>query len=98
MTQERDPDQPQLARLADDSLPAAEREQLRLRVEGSPPLAETYAEQQRALTLLRAFDEPAPAQLRAAVLPAGRSQAGRGAPAARRRPALALRLVAGVAL
>jgi hypothetical protein len=65
-------DQPQLpeaelAALADGSLPADQRAQLRARIEASPELASALAEQERAVTMLRALDEPAPASLRARV-------------------------------
>jgi hypothetical protein len=57
----------ELAALADGSLPAERRAQLRARVEASPELAAALAEQERAVTMLRALDEPAPAALRARV-------------------------------
>jgi hypothetical protein len=54
----------ELARLADGSLPAARQSELRGKVDGSPELVGALAEQQRAVTLLRALDQPAPDSLR----------------------------------
>jgi hypothetical protein len=57
----------ELAALADGSLPADRRERLRARIDSSPELAAALGEQQRAVTMLRALDEPAPAALHARV-------------------------------
>ncbi len=54
----------ELAALADGSLPAERRAQLRARIEASPELAAALAEQERAVTMLHALDEAAPAALR----------------------------------
>jgi anti-sigma factor RsiW len=57
----------ELAALADGSLPAVKREQLRARVTASPELSAALAEQERAVAMMRGIDEPAPAALRARV-------------------------------
>jgi hypothetical protein len=67
MTDQPTPPEAELARLADGSLPADREAQLRAQVQGSPPLADALAEQERAVALLRMVDEPAPASLRARV-------------------------------
>jgi hypothetical protein len=67
MTDEPQLPEAELAALADGSLPSGEREQLRARTEGSPQLAQALAEQQRAVAMLRALDEPAPAALHARI-------------------------------
>lgn len=95
----------QLARLADGSLPAARARELRAQVEASPELAAALQEQQRAISLLRAFDAPAPQSLRAQI-----DELTGAAPLAARPPsrwgwrprgfarALALPLAVGLAL
>jgi hypothetical protein len=68
MTDNRsNPPEVELARLADGSLPADRQAELRAQVQKSPELAARLAEQERAVTLLRAFDEPAPAALHARI-------------------------------
>jgi hypothetical protein len=67
MTDESQLPEAELAALADGSLPADRRAQLRARVDASPELAAALSEQERAVTMLRALDEPAPASLRARV-------------------------------
>jgi len=67
MTDERNPGEADLARLADGSLPEARQAELRAQVSGSPELTAALAEQQRAVSMLRALDQPAPAALRARV-------------------------------
>jgi hypothetical protein len=74
----------ELARLADGSLPAPRQSELRAMVDGSPELAGALAEQQRAVTLLRALDEPAPDSLRARLDELTRPEPG-VRPALRRR-------------
>jgi hypothetical protein len=66
MTDEPHP-QAELARLADGSLPAPRLSELRADVDESPDLAAALAEQQRAVSLLRALDQPAPESLRGRV-------------------------------
>jgi anti-sigma factor RsiW len=82
MTDESQLPESELAALADGSLPADRRAQLRARIEASPALAAAVGEQERAVTMLRALDEPAPASLRARVRamtdePAARRGSGR---------------------
>lgn len=67
MTDQSQLPEAELAALADGSLPADQRAQLRARIEASPELASALTEQERAVTMLRALDEPAPAALRARV-------------------------------
>jgi hypothetical protein len=67
MTDETQLPEAELAALADDSLPAERRAQLRARIDASPELTAALREQQRAVTMLRALDEPAPAALHARV-------------------------------
>jgi anti-sigma factor RsiW len=67
MTDEPQLPEAELAALADGSLPSGQRERLRARIEGSPELAAALADQQRAVTMLRALDEPAPAALHARI-------------------------------
>ena len=59
--------EPELARLADGSLLAPREVELRAQVGASPRLAAALAEQKRAMSLLRAVDEAAPASLRARI-------------------------------
>jgi anti-sigma factor RsiW len=67
MTDQSQLPEAELAALADSSLPADRRAQLRARIEASPELAAALGEQERAVRMLRALDEPAPAALRARV-------------------------------
>jgi hypothetical protein len=67
MTDESQLPEAELAALADGSLPAQRRAQLRARIDASPELAAALGEQERAVTMLRALDEPAPAALHARV-------------------------------
>jgi hypothetical protein len=67
MTDQSQPPEAELAALADGSLPADRRARLRARIEASPELASALGEQERAVRLLRALDDPAPAALRARV-------------------------------
>ena len=67
MTDEPKPSEDELAMLADGSLPAPRQAQLRAQVQASPELTAALAEQQRAVTMLRALDQPAPAALRARI-------------------------------
>lgn len=67
MTDESQRLQAELAALADGSLPAERRAQLRARIDASPELAAALAEQERAVTMLRALNEPAPGALRVRV-------------------------------
>ena len=62
------PTETELARLADGSLPAAEREAVHARAQASPELAAALCEQERAVSLMRSVDEiAAPASLRASI-------------------------------
>ena len=83
-----------LAALADGSLPAARQAELRVRVQASPQLAAALAEQEQAVSLLRALDQPAPAALRARV----RELTGAVAPPAARRRHRLLFMPAATAL
>ncbi|HEX3977471.1 MAG TPA: hypothetical protein VHW96_14485 [Solirubrobacteraceae bacterium] len=67
MTDERKHPEGELTRLADGSLPADRQAGLLAQIRQSPELTAALAEQQRAVTILRALDEPAPAGLRARV-------------------------------
>jgi hypothetical protein len=67
MTDQSQLPEAELAALADGSLPADRRAPLRARIDASPELAAALGEQERAVTMLRALDEPAPAALRARV-------------------------------
>ncbi len=103
----------ELARLADGTLPADREAELSAAAERSPELAAALAQQRRAVSLLRAVDEPAPESLRArieALTEAGRPgpqssdrEPSSGAPGRRRatgrwRPRLALPVVAALAI
>jgi hypothetical protein len=57
----------ELARLADGSLPEDRRADVLAQIRQSPELTAAYAEQERAVTMLRTLEEPAPASLRARV-------------------------------
>ena len=74
----------ELTRLADGSLPADRQADLLAQIRQSPELTADLAEQKRAVTMLRALDEPAPAALRAQVDELTGATAGRGT--ARRAP------------
>jgi len=67
MTDQSQLPEAELAALADGSLPADQRARLRARIEASPELASALTVQERAVTMLRALDEPAPSTLRARV-------------------------------
>lgn len=90
MTDQSQPPETELAALADGSLPANRRAQLRARIEASPELASALGEQERAVRMLRALDEPAPAALRARVrdMTDGAARAERPQRAARWRRSL----------
>ena len=55
----------ELTRLADGTLPADRHADLLAQIQQSPELTAALAEQERAVTMLRSLDEPAPAALRA---------------------------------
>jgi len=84
MTDERKHPEAELTRLADGSLPADRQADLLAQIRQSPELTADLAEQKRAVTMLRALDEPAPATLRAHVDELTGATAGRGT--ARRAP------------
>jgi hypothetical protein len=98
------PGEAELTRLADGSLPEAEREALRAQVAGSPGLRARLSEQEHAVSLVKATGEiSAPPELRASVGElADASRGGRArllgadprAPAAPRRPPAARRRIA----
>jgi hypothetical protein len=67
MTDEQTQTEDELTRLADGTLPADRQAALLAQVRQSPELTAALAEQERAVTMLRALDEPAPAALRAHV-------------------------------
>jgi hypothetical protein len=67
MTDERNPPEAELARLADGSLPEPRRAELRAQIQASAQLTAALAQQERAVTMLRALDQSAPASLRASV-------------------------------
>ena len=67
MTDERKHPEGELTRLADGSLPADRQANLLAEIQQSPELTAALAEQERAVTMLRGLDEPAPASLRARV-------------------------------
>jgi hypothetical protein len=58
------PSEAELARLADGSLPAAKRLELRARVDASPELTQALTDQEQVVSMLRSVDEPAPTSLR----------------------------------
>jgi hypothetical protein len=97
-------DQPQfpeaeLARLADGTLPAEREAELRARMEGSPELASALEEQRRAVSMLRAIDEPAPDSLRARIeAETSASRDRRRRAPARWRPSLVLPAATALAL
>ena len=65
MTDELNAPEGELTRLADGSLPAGREAELRAQIRQSPELTAALAEQERAVSMLRTLDEPAPAALRA---------------------------------
>jgi hypothetical protein len=65
--EDENPREAELARLADRTLPAEREAELRAEVQRSPELTARLAEQERAVTLLRALDQPAPAALHARI-------------------------------
>lgn len=67
MTDELKHPEGELTRLADGSLPEARQADLLAQIERSPELTAALAEQERAVTMLRALDAPAPVALRARV-------------------------------
>ncbi len=67
MTDELKHPEGELTRLADGSLPADRQADLLAQIRQSPELTAAFAEQERAVTMLRALDEPAPVALRARV-------------------------------
>jgi hypothetical protein len=67
MTDELKAPEGELTRLADGSLSAERQADLLARVQRSPDLTSALAEQERAVTMLRGLDQPAPASLRARV-------------------------------
>ncbi len=88
MTDELKASEGELTRLADGSLPADRQADLLAQIRQSPQLTAALTEQERAVTMLRALEEPAPAALRARVdelTAAGPSRRSR-----RWRPAFAL--------
>jgi anti-sigma factor RsiW len=86
MTDELKPPEGELTRLADGSLPTDRHADLLAEIQQSPELTAALAEQKRAVTMLRALDEPAPAALRAQIdeLTGAGTKAGRGGPRWRR--------------
>ncbi len=87
MTDERKHPEGELTRLADGSLPSDRQADLLAQVRKSPELTADLAEQKRAVTMLRALDEPAPAARRAHVdeLTGAPAPLRRAAPRWRRR-------------
>jgi hypothetical protein len=87
MTDETQFPNAELARLADGTLPPGREAELRAKVDRSPELAAALAEQQHAVSLMSALDEPAPDSLRARIeADTGRAGSARRAP--RWRPSL----------
>jgi hypothetical protein len=84
MTDKRKASEGELTRLADGSLPADRQDDLRAQIRQSPELTAALAEQERAVTMLRALDEPAPATLRARLDELSGTTAPRRAPHWRR--------------
>ena len=64
MTDDLQVPEAELARLADGSLPETRQTELQAELQRSPALTSALAEQQRAVSLLRAIDTPAPDSLR----------------------------------
>jgi hypothetical protein len=67
-----------LTRLADGTLPADREADLLAQIRQSPELTAALAEQERAVTMLRSVDEPAPAALRARLELTGTTASRRG--------------------
>lgn len=67
MTDDRLPSEAELTRLADGSMSPDREAELRSQVQRSPELRADLAEQQRAVSMLRALDTPAPESLRGRV-------------------------------
>jgi hypothetical protein len=84
MTDELKAPEGELTRLADGSLPADRQADLHAQIQRSPELTAALAEQERAVTLLRGLDEPAPASLRARVDELSGASAPRRSPRWRR--------------
>jgi hypothetical protein len=84
MTDERKHPEGELTRLADGTLPSDRHADLLAQVRESPELTAALAEQQRAVTMLRGLDAPAPASLRARVDELTGPSASRRAPRWRR--------------
>ena len=84
MTDERKHPEGELTRLADGSLPSDRHADLLAQVRESPELTAALAEQERAVTMLRGLDAPAPASLRARVDELTGTSAPRRAPRWRR--------------
>lgn len=84
MTDELNAPEGELTRLADGSLPADREADLLAQIQQSPELTAALAEQERAVTLLRSVDEPAPAALRARVDELAGARPARRAPRWRR--------------
>ena len=84
MTDERKHPEGELTRLADGSLPSDRQADLLAQVRESPELTAALAEQERAVTMLRGLDAPAPASLRARVDELTGTSAPRRAPRWRR--------------
>ncbi|MBV9817448.1 MAG: hypothetical protein JOZ07_03760 [Solirubrobacterales bacterium] len=89
----RPPTEAELARLADGTLPAAERERVRAQVAASPQLSAVVAGQARAVSVLRAVDVAAPASLRARTEQLAGAEPRPAGPAGRLRTAIAPRRV-----
>jgi hypothetical protein len=84
MTDEQKASEGELTRLADGSLPADRQADLLAQIRHSSELTAALAEQERAVTMLRALDEPAPATLRARLDELSGTTAPRRAPRWRR--------------
>lgn len=84
MTDELNAPEGELTRLADGTLPADRQADLLAQIQRSPELTAALAEQERAVTMLRGLDEPAPASLRARVDELAGASAPRRAPRWRR--------------
>ncbi len=80
----------QLARLADGSLPASLAAEMEVEVARDPRRAASLAEQQRAVSMLRALDEPAPASLRERVVGLSAAAGEQRAPATLRARVMGL--------
>ncbi|MGA9858355.1 MAG: hypothetical protein WBQ18_10880 [Solirubrobacteraceae bacterium] len=99
MTDDVQPSEAELTRLADGTLPAARADELRAQAQRSPELAAELARQQQAVAMMRSLQTPAPAALLARVqaqTAGGRRRRDRGTTQPRRRIALTPGLVAAV--